>query len=59
MDTVLARTFLEIVSTGSFQRAADRLHISQTAVSARVRSLEDHLGQPLFVRSGRGPDACW
>lgn len=54
MDTVLARTFLEIVSTGSFQRAADRLHISQTAVSARVRSLEDHLGQPLFVRNKAG-----
>lgn len=54
MDTVLARTFLEIVSTGSFQRAAERLHLSQTAVSARMRTLEEHLGQPLFVRNKSG-----
>ncbi len=54
MDTTLARTFLEIVSTGSFQKAAERLHISQTAVSARVRTLESHLGQPLFVRNKSG-----
>jgi len=54
MDTILARTFLEIVSTGSFQKAAERLHISQTAVSARVRTLESHLGHPLFVRNKAG-----
>jgi DNA-binding transcriptional LysR family regulator len=54
MDTVLARTFLEIVSTGSFQRAAERMNVSQTTVSARVRSLEGHLGRPLFVRNKAG-----
>ncbi len=54
MDTVLARTFLEIVSTGSFQRAAERMHVSQTTVSARVRSLESQLGRPLFVRNKSG-----
>lgn len=54
MDTVLARTFLEIVSTGTFQRAAERLNVSQTAVSARMRSLEEQLGQPLFVRNKAG-----
>jgi LysR family transcriptional regulator, flagellar master operon regulator len=54
MDIVLARTFLEVVSTGSFQRAAERLHVSQTAVSARIRSLETQLGQPLFVRNKAG-----
>lgn len=54
MDITLARTFLEIVSTGSFLRAAERLHVTQTAVSARVRSLEDLLGRRLFVRNKAG-----
>lgn len=54
MDVELARTFLEIVSTRSFIRAAERLNVSQTTVSARVRSLEDRLGRPLFVRNKAG-----
>lgn len=54
MDTELARTFLEIVSTGSFIRAAERLHVGQTTVSARIRTLEQQLGRPLFVRNKGG-----
>lgn len=54
MDIQLARTFLEIVSTRSFVRAAERLNVSQTTVSARIRSLEDQLGRPLFVRNKAG-----
>ena len=54
MDTVLARTFLEIVSAGSFIAAAERLHVTQTAVSARVRALEDLLQRRLFVRNRGG-----
>ncbi len=54
MDITLARTFLEIVSTRSFQRAAERLHVTQTAVSARIRTLEDQLGRRLFVRNKSG-----
>ena len=54
MDITLARTFLEIVATGRFQRAAERLHVTQTAVSARVRALEELLGRPLFVRNKSG-----
>ncbi|MDI3468902.1 MAG: LysR family transcriptional regulator [Pseudolabrys sp.] len=54
MDIELARTFLEIVSTRSFIRAADRLNVSQTTVSARIRSLEQQLGRPLFVRNKAG-----
>ena len=42
MDLNLARTFLEIVETRNFAKAADRLHVTQTAVSARVRSLEEN-----------------
>jgi len=54
MDLNLARTFLEIVASGSFLRAAERLHVTQTAVSARVRTLEDLLGRKLFVRNKAG-----
>lgn len=50
MDVTLERTFLEIVGSGSFLRAAERLHVTQTAVSARVKSLEELLGRQLFVR---------
>ena len=38
----------------SFVRAAERLNLSQTAVSARVRSLEEQLRRPLFVRNKIG-----
>jgi DNA-binding transcriptional LysR family regulator len=54
MDIELARTFLEIVNTGSFVRAAARLHVSQTTVSARIQSLEEQLGRSLFVRNKAG-----
>ena len=54
MDLNLARTFLEIEATRNFARAAERLHVTQTAVSARVRTLEDLLGRRLFVRNKAG-----
>ena len=54
MDVELARTFLAIVGTRSFVRAADQLNVSQTTVSARIRTLEDELGRQLFVRNRNG-----
>jgi DNA-binding transcriptional LysR family regulator len=54
MDIVTARTFLEIVKTGSFVRAAENLHITQTAVSARIRVLEQQLDRTVFVRNKAG-----
>ncbi|MDA9408095.1 LysR family transcriptional regulator [Bradyrhizobium sp. CCBAU 45384] len=54
MDVELARTFLEIVKARSFVRAAEQLNVSQTAVSARIRTLEEQLGRPLFVRNKNG-----
>jgi DNA-binding transcriptional LysR family regulator len=54
MDVELAKTFIEIVNTGSFVRAAERLNVTQTTVSARVRSLESRLGRRLFVRNKAG-----
>ena len=54
MDIALARTFLEIAARGSFVAAAERLHLTQTAISARVKSLEEQLGAPLFRRHKAG-----
>lgn len=54
MDIDRARTFLEIVHVGSFLKAADRLHVTQTTVSARIRTLEEELGRKLFVRNRNG-----
>jgi LysR family transcriptional regulator, flagellar master operon regulator len=54
MDIALARTFLEVMAQGSFVAAAQRLHVTQTAVSARIRSLEEQLGVTLFRRLKAG-----
>ena len=54
MDTELARTFLTIIAAGNFISAAERLHVTQSTVSARVRTLEDQLGCTLFVRNKAG-----
>jgi len=54
MDIAVARTFLEIAATGSFVAAAERLNLTQTAVSARIRTLEEQLGRRLFVRHRGG-----
>jgi DNA-binding transcriptional LysR family regulator len=43
-----------IAKLGSFTAAAERLHTTQPAVSARVRELEEIVGQKLFMRQGRG-----
>jgi DNA-binding transcriptional LysR family regulator len=44
-------TFVAVAEEGSFTRAADRLHVVQSAVSAGVRKLEKELGAMLFDRS--------
>ena len=54
MDISSARTFLEVIKTGSFVGAAANLNLTQTAVSARIRVLEDRLDRPLFVRNKAG-----
>lgn len=54
MDTELARTFLTVITTGSFIEAAQRLHVTQSTVSARIRRLEEELGAELFVRNKAG-----
>lgn len=54
MHTDLIRTFLDVVACKSFILAAKRLNVGQTTVSARIRALEDRLGQQLFVRHKGG-----
>jgi DNA-binding transcriptional LysR family regulator len=54
MDIELARTFLEIVRSGSLIAAAERLHLTQTAISARVQNLEGQLNCKLLVRNRAG-----
>ena len=44
------RTFIEVSRTRHFGQAAKNLFITQSAVSARIRQLEDALGKKLFVR---------
>jgi LysR family transcriptional regulator, flagellar master operon regulator len=54
MDTELARTFLAVVSAGNFVAAAERLHVTQSTVSARIQTLEQLLRCTLFVRNKAG-----
>jgi len=54
LDTDQLRSFLAIVDTGSFTRAADRVNKTQSAVSMQIRRLEEQLGRPLFAKQGRG-----
>ncbi len=54
MDINLAKTFLYVVASGSFVATAERLNLTQTAVSARIRTLENLLNRTLFVRNKAG-----
>jgi DNA-binding transcriptional LysR family regulator len=54
MNIEAMRAFLEIASTGSFQNAAERLNITQSAISARIKSLEQRLNRILFTRRRAG-----
>lgn len=53
MTLVQLKHFLELAQTGSFSKSADKLFITQPALSRSIQSLEEELGQPLFDRVGR------
>src|SRR3954449_8936933 len=53
MDTRQLTAFCEVVERRSFSQAAERLGVTQPAVSLQVRSLEQRLGAQLLDRSGR------
>jgi LysR family cyn operon transcriptional activator len=48
------RYFLVIAEAGSLSKAAEAIGISQSGLSRQLRQLEDEIGRPLFVRTGRG-----
>jgi DNA-binding transcriptional LysR family regulator len=53
LDPLLLRSFVAIVDTGSFTRAGERVHLTQSTISQQMRRLEQQLGCPLLDRSGR------
>jgi DNA-binding transcriptional LysR family regulator len=53
MELRQLRMFVAVAEEGGFSRAADRLHLVQSAVSAGIRGLERELGTPLFHRDTR------
>jgi DNA-binding transcriptional LysR family regulator len=53
MDIELLRTFLEVSRTRHFGQAADSMFLTQAAVSARIKALENLLGVSLFIRKKR------
>ena len=57
MNLHLLRVFFAVVEAQGFSRAAERLHVSQSAVSKAVRELEHQLGLPLVERGAAGPGA--
>ncbi|MBX6360687.1 LysR family transcriptional regulator [Pseudacidobacterium ailaaui] len=52
MDFEQLKTFLEVSRLKSFSRAADKLGVTQPAISAQIRSLENEVGARLFDRDG-------
>ncbi len=53
LDIDQLRTFITIAETGSFTRAADVVHKTQSAVSMQMKRLEERVGKPIFARDGR------
>jgi LysR family nitrogen assimilation transcriptional regulator len=54
MDLKQLRIFLNVADTGSLSKAAERLNVTQPALSRQIRMMEMDAGTPLFIRTGRG-----
>lgn len=54
MNFTALQTFLVIVECGNLNKAAERLNVTQSTVTARLDALESNLGQQLLVRSRKG-----
>lgn len=53
LDIDQLKTFVAIADTGSFTRAAEVVHKTQSAVSMQMKRLEERIGKPIFARDGR------
>jgi len=53
MDLGQLEVFLAVTREGTFSRAAEKLHRTQSAVSQSIHKLESDIGEPLFDRSSR------
>src|ERR1700736_3954429 len=53
IDVDQLRTFIAIAETGSFTKAAEFVHKTQSAVSMQMKRLEERLERPIFARDGR------
>ncbi|TIM80540.1 MAG: LysR family transcriptional regulator [Mesorhizobium sp.] len=49
-------TFLDIMESRNFNRTADRLGVTQSTVSTRIRNLEQAIGSELFLRGRAGAE---
>jgi DNA-binding transcriptional LysR family regulator len=54
LDIDQLQTFIAIIDSGSFTKAADRVYKTQSAVSMQMRRLEERIGKQLFIKDGRG-----
>lgn len=53
LDLLLMRSFVTVIDEGSFTRAANRLNLTQPAISGHLRRLESQVGRPLLKRTTR------
>src|SRR5215471_11549121 len=53
LDLELLRSFVSVVDAGGFTRAGERVHRTQSTVSQQIKRLEEDIGQPLLIRSGK------
>src|SRR3984893_9957313 len=53
LDVELLCSFVSLVDAGGVSRAGDRVHRTQSTVSQQIKRLEDDIGQPLLIRSGK------
>lgn len=56
MDMTLLRSLLAVADSGAITEAADRIGVTQSALSRRIQQLEDHLGAALLTRSRKGTE---
>ena len=54
MQIELIETFLDLCETRSFNQTAERLGVTQSTISGRIKALEKAIGRPLFTRSRAG-----